>query len=162
MLPIPEIPAKLDLEAHRNFLLSVGDMLSGRSALPSEDSSVIFVYRHPSDLELMRCPQLGDTNFGRVIPNTQGGFSVNGVAVYSIDTPLDALGFLTSLLHLVTGHRRELSMHANRKMERNAKSAFNGPPGTEGHLLKEYDQLIEDIKHEYFYQRDRLSPNSNQ
>lgn len=150
-------PPTTDLDKHREFIQDIGDILEGRQLL-SADGGYAYVYRVPSITAMERYPRLRKTKFGLIKWNAHGTFTAvvpagSEITIIPFRDPNEALEFLSSLQHLVQRWRREIALPANKEMERSTKG-YSSPSGAKGHLLKEYDQLLKQIEHEHFRQRD--------
>lgn len=156
---MPELPdienINPDLDFHRDFIEYIGDLLSGQIAVRIEDS-VVRVYRLPSHKMLMHEPEARNVGYGTISWNEQGYFEKNsGRPIQDWGPPHDKMDFLNDIRHRVESKRRDLALESNKKYEsmRTSRDAAM-PPGELGHLLREYDQLLEQINHEHYRQRN--------
>lgn len=149
--PQTQNPA-LDLQRHREFIARIGRVLSGEQML-GDDEAFVYVYRTPSMNSLSWYPALASRSYGQ-LSLREGHVMVGDRRVVTLSAE-HALEFLTSLMHRVSQERRELSLALNHRMEASGRS-YPSPGGAEGHLLKEYDLLLDDIRHEYHYHRRGL------
>lgn len=151
-LRLPLNSTQNQLKAYRDYLTHVGGILSGSKPLTVEGGEAIF-YRTGDLWSWQAIAESRQTTIG-IIDIERHAIGSN--LVTSVNDPQESLTFLTSLLHLTSEKRRELALFANEQME-NSNSRYATPTGPTGHLLKEFDNLIDQIKHEYHFQRQRIS-----
>jgi len=141
------------LEGHRKFIEKVGDILSGNQAL-YEAGGNVYVYRVPSEKAGLNVEEVRNTKLGRLRYGPDGAHVQQGgekkKLVSAVSTPQKAIDFLSDVRHEVERRRRELAMKTNEGHSREAAT----PGGRQGHLLKEYDQLLSLIKHEHYRHDD--------
>lgn len=149
----PSLPSveQHDLQEHREILLKVGRMIEGDRPIRQTETSVL-IYRIP-DVQLMQAlPETREKSFGTISWNEHGFFvQETGQEIHSPGDAHQKIDFLTGLRHTVEQRRRELAMEANETHDRSAAT----PGGQIGHVLKEYDQLLGQIEHEHYRQRDQ-------
>jgi hypothetical protein len=146
------LSAAPNLQAHRDFMVSVGKKISGRTAIQTFDDHVL-VYRTPHQASMTWDPDVQSTDYGRVVPNEEGkAYAIDAQGhrrlVIAFD-PEDAFGYLTDVYHLVSENRRELAMTGNAKLASTSVN-YTAPSGALGGLVKEYDKLLDQIKQEHF------------
>lgn len=145
------------LEEHREFIGKVRAILSGNVGLYSA-GNVVYVYRIPSEdaglnIEEVRNTGLGELTYGsgEVFAEENGN---RKKLVSAVSTPQEGVDFLSDIRHEVERRRWELAKSSNEEHNREAAT----PGGRKGHLLKEYDNLLDLIKHEHYkHDRDRQS-----
>lgn len=142
------------LEEHRTLLKEIGEIISGKRCIVSDESFHYF-YRVASQWSGFLYKPMAQTDKGTVTRQEDGTIVAKDRPVFALcDHTEEALEFLMGVIHVVTTRRREVAMDANRDMP--ANNRYPQPGGQRGHLLKEYDLLLEQLQTEYRHQRRRV------
>lgn len=147
---------KSELAHHRDFVQAMGKIISGEAAYEKTDQ-VIRVYRIPNPKALKANPAAREVQYGRIDWDDSGYYEERSARrIIDAGEPHEKVAFLSSLRHSIETERRQLAAQANKNYEQSRTSRTAAtPPGPMGHWLREYDQLLDQIEHEHYRQRDR-------
>ena len=161
MFKAPEVKASKDLEEHREFIQVMGAIISGKRHI-SKDDITVWYYSLPQFKSMELYPDLRQVDLGEIHWDESGFLylthkdeSREYEVIEVSASAQDAIDFLSDVMHHVLSQRRKLAMPANRDMQQRSTSERT-PRGAQGNLLREYDTLLDQIKHEHFRQRDKV------
>lgn len=155
---MPELPTmRTDgLDDHREFLQLIRDTISGQRKIGDSQQGEVLVFRLPKHEVLQNFPQARNTQFGTIGWSTDGyHVEDTGTTIIEVGSPQDKIEFLSDIRNLVEQKRGALATDANEDLAGNRSRSYASPGGAKGHLLKEYDQLLDHINHTHHRLRDR-------
>lgn len=156
---MPELPSMNtdELDDHREFLQLVRDIVSGQRKVGDSQQGEILVFRLPKHQVLEHFKQARNTQFGTIGWDVEGYFiEETGTQIIEVGSPEEKIEFLSDLRNLVEQKRGVLATDANEDLAGNPSRTYASPGGAKGHLLKEYDQLLEQMTHTHHRLRDRI------
>ncbi|RMH22190.1 MAG: hypothetical protein D6698_01590 [Gammaproteobacteria bacterium] len=127
---------------HLSFIQETTEILAGRRSL-AEDKEYVYVYKAPHPTSIAYDPRLRQTPFGYILVDDYQRIKVKkGAHTKELHTIAShapsAIEYLSDLMGLVQSERQ--------------KAVQKGL----SHIVSEYDNLLQYIRHEYFFHRARL------
>jgi hypothetical protein len=157
---MPDLPT-MDtggLTDHREFLQLVRDMISGQRKVGESPKGKILVFRLPQHQVLQHLQEARTTQFGTIGWDTETYYvEEHGTPIVEVGSPEEKIEFLSDIRNLVEQKRGTLAMDANEDLAGNPSRDYASPGGEKGHLLKEYDALLDHITHVHHRLRDRVN-----
>ena len=149
----PIQPDKGTLEEHRQYLLKIGKLINGKRALSVEEHEILVLQR-PDATALDYVDEVKETEYGilEALPDGTLVAQPSGKEVLVAGTPKQILDFVSEMRQLTMNKRRDLAIEANREHTR----SYTKPGGRKGHLLEEYDNLLDQLDALFYRLRDKL------
>jgi hypothetical protein len=157
---MPELPSMNtdNLDEHREFIQLIRDIISGQEKVGDSQQGEVLVFRIPQHTVLQNFREARDTNYGHLQWDAEGYFLEDeGTTVVEVGSPEEKIEFLSDLRNLVEQKRGALAMDANEDLAGDPSRSYASPGGAKGHLLKDYDQLLNHMNHTHHRLRDRMS-----
>ena len=157
---MPKLPTmELDeLDDHREFIQKIRDIISGQKKVGQSPEGTILVFRIPQHSVLQHFRQARETDFGHIGWDQEGYFvEGEGTLIREVGSPEEKIEFLSDIRNIVEQKRGKLAMDANEDLAGDPSRSYASPGGAKGHLLKDYDQLLNQINHTHHRLRDRVS-----
>lgn len=145
-------PDEGSLDEHRAFLIKMGEYLDGSRPLNVTEDAV-YVVQLPAYHAIEYVDEARNKPYG-TLERTPEGFIIaqpSGKQVEVAGSVEEIIDFVSDIRQLTMNKRRQLAMEANREHTR----SFTQPGGRKGHLVKEYDELLDQLDALYYRLRDK-------
>jgi len=146
-------------QQYRDQIQLTYDLLAGYKPL-NETEDHIYIYTYPTSLAPSYTLDTSDKYIHHItFSDEEDGYIYTDPKtgkikkVYTFSSVEQKLDFLRTISNRLNASRIEVTVSSNQQLEQD-RSVYSAPGGFRGHLIKEFDALLEQLKQEYYHHRN--------